>query len=106
MSNNTDWEAVTKFFNAVIEESRDPVTPEDENCLKLTVYSPQVDQTMTVTVPTRKVEDFMKNLGLFDAVVYNGTKFCDQCNGPYEGWLAEQYKGHWDTCPNRPNKGD
>jgi len=27
--------------------------------------------------------------------------FCDQCAGPYEGWLMEQYGGHWDTCPNR-----
>lgn len=27
--------------------------------------------------------------------------FCDQCGGPYTGWL-EQYGGHWDTCPNRP----
>jgi hypothetical protein len=27
--------------------------------------------------------------------------FCDECNGPYDGWLLEQYGGHWDTCPNR-----
>lgn len=29
--------------------------------------------------------------------------FCDQCKGPYAGWLKEQYGGHWDTCPNRVN---
>lgn len=29
--------------------------------------------------------------------------FCDQCAGPYNGWLMEQYGGHWDTCPNRHN---
>jgi hypothetical protein len=27
--------------------------------------------------------------------------FCPDCAGPYEGWLMEQYGGHWDTCPRR-----
>jgi hypothetical protein len=28
--------------------------------------------------------------------------FCEECSGPYSGWLGDQYGGHWDTCPNRP----
>ena len=34
--------------------------------------------------------------------------FCNSCAGPYNGpsgygqWLADQYGGHDDTCPNRP----
>lgn len=34
--------------------------------------------------------------------------YCSECEGPYLNtpWLMEQYDGHWDTCPNRPNKGD
>lgn len=31
----------------------------------------------------------------------DGLTFCDQCAGPYEGWLMDVYGGHWDTCPNR-----
>ncbi|AWN03422.1 hypothetical protein PBI_COUNT_101 [Microbacterium phage Count] len=27
--------------------------------------------------------------------------FCNECQGPYSGWLEEQYGGHWDSCPNR-----
>jgi hypothetical protein len=29
------------------------------------------------------------------------AEFCDNCAGPYDGWLADQHGGHWDTCPDR-----
>lgn len=98
----TDWTEVTRFFNSVIEESTDNKLSVDQTLLRVQIYSPALDQTLNVTIPSRKVDDFMKNLPLFEARVWNGTQFCDQCGGPYEGWL-EQYNGHWDTCPNRRN---
>lgn len=100
---DTDWKAVTTLFNAIIEEATTNTTLDDKDTsLRVEIYSPAVDQTLHVTVPTRKVEDFMKHLPLFEAYAYTGTEFCDQCAGPYGGWL-KQYGGHWDTCPNREN---
>lgn len=72
---DTDWAAVTYFFNGVITESKD-VPPSSKNGtgdLKVALYSNDFDQTMTVTVPASRVEDFMKHLQLFDAEVHRGT---------------------------------
>lgn len=99
---DTDWKAVTRIFNAIIEEATSPTLADEETSLQLRIYSPALDETLHVTVPTRKVEDFMKHLPLFQAYTYSGEQFCNSCGGPFGGWL-KQYGGHWDTCPNRKN---
>lgn len=71
---DTNWKEVTDFFNGVIEDAEEDVPNLGiENSLKIAVYSRDYDQTLTVTVPGRKVEDFMKNLPMFDAEVHRGT---------------------------------
>lgn len=96
----TNWSEVTKFFNESIDEANGIPMPDSSNDLEITIFSPALDRTLRVIVPARKVEDFMKNLPLFEANVWNTRIFCNSCEGPYGGWL-EQYHGHWDTCPNR-----
>ena len=102
MTDRTDWKAVTEFFNGVIEQAEEPIA-DDSNDLTVTIYSAAQGHdgsTLQVVIPRRHVEKFMKNLPLFEAKTWSGKKFCNQCNGPYSGWL-EAYGGHWDTCPNR-----
>jgi hypothetical protein len=69
---STDWTKVSNFFNGVIEEATDPTLTEEETQLEVAVYSPNRDETLTVVIPTRKVDDFMKNLTLYEAFVENG----------------------------------
>lgn len=70
---DTNWEEVTDFFNGVIAEADDPGYHDHTHDLKVAIYSNDYDQTLTVTVPAQRVEDFMKHLNLFDAEVHRGT---------------------------------
>lgn len=73
MADRTDWKVVSDFFNGVIEEAKSPTYGSNEHDLKVAVYSNDYDQTLTITVPAARVEDFMKHLNLFDAEVHRGT---------------------------------
>lgn len=73
MADRTDWDAVSSFFNGVIEEAKDPVFGSDAGDLKVAIYSNDYDQTLTVKIPAQLVDDFMKRLNLFDAEVHRGT---------------------------------
>lgn len=72
MSDKTDWTDVTNFLNGVIEEASVPTLAEKEVQLELHIFSLALGQTMKVVVPSNRVEDFMKNLGLWEAEVYPG----------------------------------
>lgn len=56
----TDWARVTAFFNEVIA---------NRVSVEVTVKSDLRGETLTVKVPNRMTEDFMKNLPLFEAQV-------------------------------------
>lgn len=68
----TNWHEVTEFFNGVIDEVPKDFYPSDDGALMVAVYSSKFDQTLTVKIPGRNVEDFMKGLGLFEADVQRG----------------------------------
>lgn len=66
MADTTNWSAVTNFFDSVIEEAAEPII-DSSNDLVVWVYSPALDQRLSVVVPRRSVEDFMKRLPLYEA---------------------------------------
>ncbi len=70
---DTNWKDVTDFFNGVIGEIPDPGLGIRYGELEVAVYSEEFEQTLTVIIPGRKVEDFMKQLPLFEAEVHRGT---------------------------------
>lgn len=92
MGVTTDWDAVTKVFNGIIEQG---------DSVRVTIYSETLQKTLTVVLPDRYVEDFMKRLPLFEAQAWNSKEFCTSCNGPYDDDWLQKYGGHWDTCQNR-----
>lgn len=69
MAHGTDWEAVTSFFDGVIEETENSQLSDRTTSLTVRVYSEALGETLIVHIPTRKVEDFMKALPLFEARV-------------------------------------
>lgn len=69
----TNWTEVTEFFNGVIDEVPKDFYPSDDGALRVAVYSSKFDQTLTVKIPGRNVEEFLKGLGLFEAEVHRGT---------------------------------
>jgi hypothetical protein len=69
MAHGTDWDAVTRFFDGVIEETENSRFPDHATSLTVQVYSEALGKTLIVRIPTRKVEDFMKALPLFEARV-------------------------------------
>ncbi len=68
-----DWEKITNFFNGVIEEANVEVDSRDVQ-LEVDVYSPVWGETLSVVIPARLVEDFMKHLPLFEAEVSSGSR--------------------------------
>ena len=70
MTDNTDWKAITDFFNGVIDRAEAPID-DDSSDLIVTVYSPAEKGTsVQVVVPRRYVNRFMENLPLFDAKIW------------------------------------
>lgn len=71
MADTTDWKAVTNFFNEVIEDANDPMSRflDDNGDLTVTIYSAALDQTLKVVIPHRLVEDFMKSLPMYEALI-------------------------------------
>lgn len=71
MADTINWALVSAVYNGIIEESRehDAETAKD-NIIQAHLYSPMFDQTLKVIVPTDRVEEFMKRLGLWEAEVY------------------------------------
>lgn len=72
MADNIDWSKITEFFNGVIEESKNATLDESSIQLEIHIYSKAFDETMRVVVPSDRVEEFMKRLGLWEARVYKG----------------------------------
>lgn len=67
----TDWTAVTNFFNGVSEVTNENLG-EATSSLRVAVYSPALERTLEVSVPTRSVENFMRNLPMYEAEIYSG----------------------------------
>lgn len=65
----TDWEAVTRFFNGTMEAAR---KGHNTAHLMVSVYSDIFDKTLTVVIPEARVDDFMKHLPTFEAQVTEG----------------------------------
>lgn len=80
---DTNWKEVSDFFNGVIEEAADPSQGIEDSKLKIAVYSQAFGQTLTVTIPGRKVDDFMKQLSLFDAEVHRGSFVIEDWRNKY-----------------------
>lgn len=81
--------------------------------------TPEHRQNMTDVIMARQdtalscfMEDHegaVEQVAILEAKLAEATAepFCNECSGPYDrhSWPGQQYDGHWDTCPNRPNKG-
>lgn len=71
MIDNTQWGRVSDFYNGVIEEAA-TAGPHTLAHLEVSIYSPVRDETMYVTVPENRVENFMKHLALWEVQVCKG----------------------------------
>jgi hypothetical protein len=69
MTDTTDWTAVTDFINDSI------VALES---FRIAVTNPTTKETLTVTLSTDRIRDFMSRLPMYDAVVTRETSVTDE----------------------------